>query len=264
MIAGTPTGGTPVPPQVTALAAGASIRPVWENELGGLTFELGGDNARRFVKWTPASSGIDLGAERVRLTWAAGYTTVPTPLDYGEDEVSSWLVTAAVPGQSAVAPRWLSEPAAAVEQIGAGLRAFHDRLPVPACPFTASAEGRLAEIRGRAGRIDRATWHEEHRHLSVDEALGLLADIPPVDALVVCHGDTCAPNTLITDDGRWSGHVDLGELGVADRWADLAVATWSLEWNYGPGWEPRLLAAYGVEPDPIRTAYYRLLWGLGP
>ena len=72
------------------------------------------------------------------------------------------------------------------------------------------------------------------------------------------------PNTLLSDDGRWSGHVDLGELGIADRWADLAVATWSTEWNYGPGWDGLLLDAYGVPPDTERTNYYRLLWDLGP
>ncbi len=91
-----------------------------------------------------------------------------------------------------------------------------------------------------------------------------LEDVPPVDRLVVCHGDACAPNTLIGEDGRWCGHVDLGALGVADRWADLAVATWSLEWNYGPGWQSTLLKAYGVDPDPQRIAYYRLLWDLSP
>ena len=69
---------------------------------------------------------------------------------------------------------------------------------------------------------------------------------------------------MLDDEGRWSAHVDLGELGVADRWADLAVATWSTEWNYGPGWEDVLLAAYGVDPDRARTRYYRLLWDLGP
>jgi kanamycin kinase len=53
-------------------------------------------------------------------------------------------------------------------------------------------------------------------------------------------------------------------MGIADRWADLAVATWSTTWNYGPGWEQELLAAYGVDPDPVRTDYYRLLWDLGP
>jgi aminoglycoside phosphotransferase len=72
-----------------------------------------------------------------------------------------------------------------------------------------------------------------------------------------------APNTLVGDDGGCTGHVDLGDPGVGDRWADLAVATWSTEWNYGPGWERRLLDAYGVAPDPERTAYFRLLWDLG-
>ena len=79
---------------------------------------------------------------------------------------------------------------------------------------------------------------------------------------MVCHGDACAPNTLIGDDGRWSSHVDLGALGVGDRWADIAIATWSTQWNYGPGWERALLDAYGIEPDPERTAWYRLLWDM--
>jgi len=91
-----------------------------------------------------------------------------------------------------------------------------------------------------------------------------VADIPPIDKLVVCHGDTCAPNTLLTPDGRFAGHVDLGALGVADRWSDLAIATWSTTWNYGDGWEEPLLDAYGIAPDPERTEYYRLLWEVGP
>jgi kanamycin kinase len=34
----------------------------------------------------------------------------------------------------------------------------------------------------------------------------------------------------------------------------------STEWNYGPGWERPLLAAYGVAPDLVRMAFYRELW----
>ena len=49
-----------------------------------------------------------------------------------------------------------------------------------------------------------------------------------------------------------------------DRWADLAVATWSVDWNYGPGFDGVLLDAYGIAPDQERTRYYRLLWDLGP
>jgi aminoglycoside phosphotransferase len=255
-----------VPAPVTEAAAGRPVRLVWDNEVGGLTFEVGMDPDRCFVKWSPVSSGIDLAREAARMAWARPFTPVPRLLGQGADETASWLVTAALPGQSAVADRWLAEPRTAVTAIGEGLRAMHEALPVPACPFSWSAEQRIAEVRRREaeGRLDPARWHEAYQHLGIDQALELIADVPPVDRAVVCHGDSCAPNTLLTDDGRWSGHVDLGDLGVADRWADLAIATWSTQWNYGPGWEDLLLRAYGIQPDPDRTSYYRLLWDLGP
>jgi kanamycin kinase len=78
--------------------------------------------------------------------------------------------------------------------------------------------------------------------------------------VVVAHGDACAPNTLLDRHGRPVGHVDLGQLGVADRWADLAVATYSLSWNYDGDWEAELLDAYGIERDERRIGFYRRLW----
>lgn len=256
----------PVPPPVAELAAGRPVREVWENAVGGRTFEVGRAADRYFIKWTPTSSGIDLAREAARLEWARSYTTVPRVLGQGADDDGSWLVTSGLPGQNAVTARWRAQPATVVAAIGEGLRAMHEAMPTAACPFSWMAGDRLADSRRRAGlgQIDPAGWHPVHRSLSTEQALDRLADIPPVDRLVVCHGDPCSPNTLITEDGRCSGHVDLDELGVADRWADLAVATWSVEWNYGPEWEDLLLSAYGVGPDPDRTRYYRLLWDLGP
>ncbi len=238
---------------------------MWENEVGGRTYEVGTGTQRRFVKWLPHTSGIDLTREVVRLQWAAAYTAVPRLLEQGGDETAAWIVTVGLPGENAVVDRWKAEPATAVAQIGLGLRALHDVLPVDGCPFSWSVEDRLVATRQLAamGRLDPAKWEPENQRLGVDEALEILSDPPPIDQLVVCHGDACSPNTLLTSDGHWSGHVDLGELGVADRWADLAVATMSTEWNYGPGWEHALLDAYGVAPDPERTWFYRLLWNLG-
>jgi kanamycin kinase len=89
-----------------------------------------------------------------------------------------------------------------------------------------------------------------------------IGDPPAVDRLVVRHGDACAPNTLLHDDSTFAAHVDLGSLEVADRWADLGVAAWSMAWNYGPGYEDIVYAGYGITPDRERIAYYRLLWDL--
>jgi kanamycin kinase len=249
-----------------AIAADRPLRAVWENEIGGLTFEVGRSSDRCFVKWFPLARAWDLEAEATRMCWAARYTTVPEVIDAGRDSEGVWLVTAALPGENAVAPRWKADPVTAVRAVGEGLRALHDALPVTTCPFSWSAQDRVddARRRGEANQVDPSRWHEIHQHMTVDEALAIAANPPTVDHLVVCHGDACAPNTLLGADGRWSGHVDLGSLGLADRWADLAVATWSTEWNYGPAWQRALLDAYGIEPDPERTRYYRLLWDLGP
>ncbi|MGY1753643.1 phosphotransferase [Blastococcus sp. SYSU D01042] len=264
MTAGPPTEPVPVPSAVAAVAGAVPLRAVWRNQLGGLTWQLGEGPGRRFAKWAPAGSGLQLGDEAERLRWATGFAAVPVVLAHGRDREGEWLVTAGLPGRSAVDERWLAEPGVAVRAVGAGLRALHDALPADGCPFDWSAPARVAEARQHAARRPRDLWQPEHAGLSAVEVLARLADVPDVDRLVVCHGDACAPNTLVGDDGTWSGHVDLGALGVADRWADLAVAAWSAGWNYGPGWERPLLDAYGVDPDPERMAYYRLLWDAGP
>jgi aminoglycoside phosphotransferase len=254
-----------IPAQVLVLARGRPVRVVWHNGVGGVTCEYGEGESRRFVKWSPIGS-VDLAAEAARLEWAVQFVRVPVVVDTGSDGEGSWLMTLPLPGENAVAKRWVGHPASATRAIGEGLRALHDTLPVGLCPFTWSAAGRVADAhqRAEAGEIDPAEWYEGHRPLDLGGALALVRDIPDVDKLVVCHGDTCAPNTIIDDRGDWSGHVDLGGMGVADRWADLAIATLSATWNYGPGWEQSVLDAYGIEPDPGRTRYYRVLWDLDP
>lgn len=264
MLAGPPLGEVDVPETVIKIARGRELRVVWLNELGGLTVEIGRGSDRCFLKWAPVDSGLDLAGEAARLTWVEPFTLAPRVLEVDAKETGSWLVTAALPGETAVSERWQHQPAAAVRALGEGLRHLHDNAPVPDCPFSWSMESRLqvAHQRIDEGTTDPARWHPDHQTLSIEAARSTLDERPPTDQLVVCHGDACAPNTLLTDDGRWSGQVDFGALGVADRWADLAVATWSTEWNYGPGWEQPLLDAYGIEADPDRTRYYRLLWDL--
>ncbi|GAA3719645.1 aminoglycoside 3'-phosphotransferase [Microlunatus aurantiacus] len=232
----------PVPAVIRQISAGHPVVPIWVNGDGGVTFRIEVPGLRQFAKWAPTGSPNSLTAERERLRWAADFAAVPHVLDYAETTDGTYLLTAELRGETAITDRWKSRPAQAVRAAGSGLRSLHDSLPVRTCPFDWSAATRLAAIPGRDG----------------DQ----LPSVPPVDRLVVCQGDACVPNTLIEANGDFVGHVDLGNLGLADRWADLAVATWSTEWNYGPGWELPFLNAYGIAPDPKRTTYYRALWNL--
>ncbi|MDW4572151.1 aminoglycoside 3'-phosphotransferase [Microbacterium sp. M3] len=235
-----PVSDVAVPEPVRALARGATLTPVWRNDYGGVTFAA---DDGRYIKHGPRNAESTFAGEAARLAWAAPFARVPVVLEVGGDETHEWMATAALPGSSAVDRRWITDAATAVRAVGEGLRALHDTLPVDACPFDWGVPGRIANAAGRGIRVPDA-----------------LRDPPPIDRLVVCHGDACCPNTLVGDDGRWSGHVDLGTLGVADRWADIAVASMSTAWNYGEGWEDALIEAYGVEPDRERLSYYRDLW----
>ncbi|HEX2883730.1 MAG TPA: phosphotransferase [Candidatus Limnocylindria bacterium] len=226
-------GDDPIPDIVLAIAAGRPVELAWRNELGGLTFRIGD----AFVKWNPAATGVDLERERVRLEWLSDRHPAPRLIDHGRDGGAQWLMTAALPGESAVGDTWRARRAEAIRAIAAGLRALH-ATAVEAFP---------------------AEWTAEVWVGRSPEGLG---PRPPVKEPVLVHGDACAPNTLISAEGQWTGNVDFGDLAVGDRWADLAVASMSLDWNFGPGHQAEFFRAYGVEPDDERIRYYRALWHL--
>lgn len=227
-------GDDGVPAVVVELAGECQPELVWRNELGGLTFRIGD----RFVKWNPRTTGVDLQREADRLRWLEGRHPVPRVVATGDDERAQWLVTEAMPGGYAVGDTWRARRPEAIAAIATGLRALH---AVDIDDFPA---GWIAE-----------SW--------VAREPAVLGPRPPIDESVLVHGDACAPNTQITEDGDWVGNVDMGDLGVGDRWADLAIASMSLAWNFGDRFDGELYDAYGIEPDEERIAYYRALWDLG-
>ncbi len=224
-------GSTPTPRVVRELGEGVEPALSWRNELGGLTFDLGD----RFVKWSPRSAGIELSRERVRLEWLARRHPVPSVVSYGGDDEAEWLVTEAMPGGCAVGDEWRLRRPEAIRAIATGLRALH---AVSIDDFPPSW----------------TSW--------VDRAPASLGRRPSIDDPVLVHGDACAPNTLIADSGDWVGNVDVGDLTVGDRWADLAIASMSLDWNFGEGHQQEFFDAYGIAPDTERIGYYRALWDL--
>lgn len=226
-------GDQPVPKIVEKMAAGTRAELIWRNEIGGLTFRIG----ERFVKWNPRNNGIDLDRERVRLEWLSTRHLVPQVLDFGVDRTSQWLVTTALSGEHAVGDTWRARRNEAIEAIATGLRMIH-----------------AISIRDVPSQ-----WTEEIWATRTPNSIG---PRPMIDDPVVVHGDACAPNTVISPEGRWVGHVDVGDLCVGDRWADLAVASMSLDWNFGEGHQQEFFDAYAIEPDAERIAYYRKLWHL--
>ncbi len=226
-------GDQPIPAVVFDLAAGSEPEFVWRNALGGLTFRIGD----RFVKWNPYTSGVDLTRERVRLEWISARHPAPQVIEAGFDDSAQWIVTSALPGTHAVTDEWKARPSEAIRAIAAGLRAIH-----------------AIAIDDMPSEWTTGAWF--------DRVSPKIGPRPLVDDPVVVHGDACAPNTIISASGEWVGNVDFGDLGVGDRWADLAIASMSLDWNYGEGHQQQLFDSYEIEPDPARIRHYRQLWQL--
>ncbi len=240
---------------------------VWANGLEVVTWRLrAAHGAIRYLKVARLGQEVTLVAERERMIWAAARLPVPRVLDYGSDGAHEWLLTAGLEGVPAVAAEVLADPRHAAPQLARGLRRFH-ALPMEDCPFRGGMEAMIALARARVAAglvIPERDFQPEHAHLTVDAALTRLTQLRPGgEELAVCHGDYCPPNVLL-GGGQVVGYVDLGQLGLADRWWDLAVATWSITWNFGPGWEDLFLASYGVRRDPRKMAFYRLLHDLLP
>lgn len=222
--------------------AGAALHPVWRNGASGLTFSIAsggpGSAVDFYVKWNPVNNGESLSEEAKRLCWIEGRHPAPQLVALHKTEHEEMMLSRALPGESAVSERWKKRPEIALTALGVGLRRLHS-VAIDDCPFE---------------------WSNAQRASGNSTAQALVQDVPDIDKLVLCQGDPCVPNTLLASDGSFLAHVDLARLGVADRWADLAVMTLSFEWNYRDYDESMFWRAYGISPDPDRIRFYRELW----
>nr|WP_145813422.1 APH(3') family aminoglycoside O-phosphotransferase [Kribbella amoyensis] len=213
----------------------------------------------------------ELRDERDRIVWLAG-TGLPgaTVADWIETDAGACLVTTAVPGVAA-ADLPASAYDRATEQLAGVLRALHDLDPAD-CPFTRPLTDvvRQAEDVVRRGAVNPDFLNDEWRAERPEDLLARIqADLPRMREsadLVVCHGDACLPNLFVDPETLApTGLIDLGRLGTADRYTDLALVTTQLrdEWNADPA---PFLKAYGhPDADPAKLAFYLLLdpltWG---
>lgn len=208
-----------------------------------------------FIKSEPIAPLSELPGEIARLRWLHA-TGLPCPqvVDAVDHADRHWLLMTALPGTDLASTS--NVPAeTAIRLVAEALRELHALDPA-ICPFDHRATIRVADASARyhAGLYDG----DDPAQGPADHA-ELLATVPAGEDLVVTHGDACFPN-FMAEGGRFTGFIDCGRLGVADRYQDLALACRSLEFNYGAASIPDFLAAYGIaKPDRAKLRWYTLL-----
>ncbi|MGW7694891.1 APH(3'') family aminoglycoside O-phosphotransferase [Streptomyces asiaticus] len=261
----------------TLLSADGGWTPVTDGESGASVFRSA--DGSRYAKCIPAVALAELEAERDRVDWLSKQG-VPGPkvLDWRADDTAAALVTSAVAGIPAD-----QLPAATLltawDAVTDAVRQLHT-LPAQQCPFSRDLTQMYAVARDvvARGAVNPDFLPAEQQQTPPDELIARLA--PHLDQrlaqeaqdTVVCHGDLCLPNIILDPDTLTvAGFIDLGRLGRADRYADLALllASARLEkWTddeQTDAAEKAFAERYGITLDRDRERFYLhldpLTWG---
>ena len=251
---------TPITPDITAFPT--DFRPLLE---GAAVYDSSCSPAAQvyfinrdgglYLK-SAAAGTLRAEAEKTRFFHERGLgAEVLAYLTEGERD---WFLTRAVRGEDCTHASYLEDPKRLSALLGETLRALHE-LPCDGCPAPDYLNQylTLAETNYRTGNYDKSAFPDSFGYASAEEAWAVLSEgrrLLCADTLI--HGDYCLPNVML-DGWRFSGFIDVGNSGVADRHIDLFWGAWTLWFNlHTDAYRHRFLDAYGrdrVDENLIRV-----------
>ena len=233
-------------------------------ESGGAVYRLFGTPGAPdlFLKHGEGAIADDVTDEMVRLRWLAGHVRVPAVVRFLRTADQAWLLMTALPGRTAyqILDSQPDGRDAVVDALAAFLHRLH-AIPVHACPFNADHRFRLTRARARidADAVEVDDFAAARQGWTADQVWAALqALLPLAPDPVVTHGDFTLDNLLIDDAGA-VGCIDVGRVGIADPYQDLALLHDSLG-AFDPALQDRLFRRYGIDrPDRRKLDFHLLL-----
>lgn len=253
-----------LPPGLAARLTGYECRQNRVAASDAAVYRMGRSGAADlYLKLGRGRAAQALVEEHARLAWCAGRLPVARVEHFECTGNRAWLLSRAIPGRTAY--EWAIDSPSRVPQIVAALAEFLQRmhsLPAQLCPFQAHHLLRLAQARQRleAGLIDAEDFDPSRQGWTPREVWRELQRLLPLNAdKVVTHGDCSLDNIIVNTRGEVVGVVDLGRLGVADRYQDLSIL-WNNLSEFGEPAQRLLLARYGVRrPNRRKLAFHLCL-----
>ena len=208
------------------------------------------------------------------VKWLGGSIPVPEILMYHVENGKAYTLMSRLDGKMLCEEEFLTSPQRLIRLVADMLRMLW-AVDVTACPLRAS---RLDErLRAARFRVEKHLVNLDNVEPETfgpggfkdpEELLVWLEQNRPREDIVLTHGDFCLPNLFIKGD-KISGFIDLGKMGPADRWQDIAIVLRSLKDNlsgkYNGGkayfeFEPyMLLDELRISMDEEKNRYYKLL-----
>ena len=207
------------------------------------------------------------------MKWAKDFVTVPEVLCFCQTEESDYLLMSKIPGKMSCDTFYLENSDLLLELLASTLKKLWS-IDIKNCPRKISLEKKLelASFNVENNLVDventDPTTFGKGGFENPESLLKWLKENQPKNfEPVLSHGDFCLPNVFFQNN-EFSGLIDLGETGVADKYQDIALCCRSLKHNFGgvyggkvyKDFNPDLLfEKLEITPDWEKIRYYTLL-----
>ena len=208
------------------------------------------------------------------VEWLDGRLPLPSIPVYNVEGGISYTLMSRAEGKMLCEMEYLKHPEIVIDLVAQGIKMMWE-IDISSCPCNASRltqRLKAAEHNVRNGLVDIENTEPETfgpgGFNGPEELLEWLKNNRPPEDIVLTHGDFCLPN-IFAKGKDITGFIDLGKMGPADRWQDIAIAIRSLDHNFDGRYtdgkrifdfKPQmLLDALDIEFDEEKYRYYILL-----
>lgn len=194
-----------------------------------------------------------LTSEYNALNWLNGKLLVPKIILYTVNNEIEYLITEKIPGEMVCSDNIVNDYKIGLKVIAEAFNNIYD-VDIKNCPFNVSLDYKLNLVKSNVEKglinYDELSDNTKSKFKNRFE-----------EELCFSHGDTSLPN-IFCDNGKFSGFIDVGECGIADKWFDLAICQKSIKRNYGVNAINEFYNELNIIPDYDKINYYLLMMEL--
>ena len=210
--------------------------------------------------------------EYLMMKWLENSVPVPECICNIIENGKNYLLMSKISGKMSCEDEFMKNPKLLISVLAEAIKSLW-KVDISGCPVKndLSTVLKTAEFRVEHGLVDVDDAEPETfgkgGFKDPQQLFEWLCDNRPDEDPVLSHGDFCLPNVFINDD-KFSGFVDIGRMGIADRYQDIALCYRSLHHNFSgvysgksyDGYDEKMFFdALGIEPDYDKIRYYILL-----
>ena len=246
---------------VKSFIEGAKLEEISIGCSDSQVFKINKEENTYFLK--VSKKGI-LTKEYEKLKWLEGKLLVPKIELYESTDENEYLITESLEGEMVCSDYYLNNPDEGIKVIVEAFKNIYS-VNINNCPFDTSINYKLELVENNVKNnlldIDIIDKKVLDKFGSVENILKFLQDNKFYDELCFSHGDMSLPNVFASKD-KFTGFIDVGECGKADKWFDLAICEKSIRRNYGEEYVQKFYDELGIKPEREKIDYYILIMEL--